>query len=695
MSNDDLEAEDRELLYQGMGLKDYKRAGSFACARVDGITAKTFNYDPEEWDAAISKINQWASTKAGGSKPQSGNGQLYQPMRDPYEIRVLHLSPGTGSDKLRGTLHHCSVELKRDDNRSRWAVSMDDFTTMVCYTALSYCWGPPVFEASIECDGHEKKITKSLETALRQLRQPDWPIVMWIDQICVNQDDDREKEQQIPLMGRIYTQAKDTVIWLGEGTAGSDAAMQLLDRINPCLQFRLTEMKPGELERIGLPPPDSLLWEELWKFLSRPWFTRVWIIQETILPAWGSLWVACGGNLVPWDIIDDCCNDLVTCGISRWLEASFGAIGTRDEDACQRALSLGEMRSDHLTSLNGSEIFSLLLKARNAQCYDPRDKVYGLLGVCSDEDRNAVTVSYAKECTAADLYRDVTSRYIGEKALRVGIAVCYADHESPDLPSWVPDWRLPSRVIPLGSSWAQGVYTAYGRLKGKVLHGVESRERGELCVQGLLVDSIAKVGEPAADPELTFTDPAANKTLLDCVKFVSQLQRDPPNDTIFNAFWRTLVAGKNGDGTLKCPPTFAEIFSLILDETTGGSPSLPGQTYSARQKRPKGKGRLELSNLTSRAPGETFQQIRTAMKRALQNRRLGATSRGYLGLFPERAREGDVMYVLENCTVPFVMRSAERHGGKLRLVGECYVDGIMEGEAVEAEDVSLEKIVLV
>lgn len=689
-----------EDIHDLMGLKNYNRAGQFAYARAEGATAATFNYPPEDWDAVVSAIRQWASTKVVSPSPKKEIGRLYQPMHDPNEIRVLELQPGSGDDKLRGKLHHCTVEFDHEIAveggfyRTKWALSTKDPSVMVCYTALSYCWGPPVFEASIECDGHEKKITKSLEAALRQLRQPDASIVMWIDQLCINQEDEKEKEQQIPLMGRIYSQSLNTIIWLGEGSVGSNSAMQLLEEVIPCLQFNLSDVGPDTFERLRLPSPDSKIWKELWDLLSRPWFTRVWIVQEAILPSASSLWVACGKVLVPWEILDYASNILVTCGISRWLTECFSSGGTEGDDVCQRLLSMVELRSDHQTSVNRSDIFSLLIKVRNAQCYDPRDKVYGLLGVCSDEDREAVSVRYANDCTAAGLFRDLTSRCLGKLSWRTCWVLSYVDHESPDLPSWVPDWRVPSRVVPMGNSWASGVYNACGRFKDKKLHDIDSRERGELCVQGVFFDTVVKVGDVLTDPDLTYTDPAVNnQTLLACVDFVSQNLQTSSCDTVFEAFWHTVVAGKNENGQLKCPPSFAEIFSLLLDESTGRSPSLPGQTYSTRQKRPKGKGRLELDNLSSRLPAQIFQNIRKAMQRALQNRRLGVTGKGYLGLFPQRTRDGDVIHVVNNCPMPFTMRGTE--GDKLRLVGECFVHGIMNGEAVEKEDLDLGKLVLV
>ncbi|KXX76432.1 Heterokaryon incompatibility protein 6, OR allele [Madurella mycetomatis] len=130
----------------------------------------------------------------------------------------------------------------------------------------------------------------------------------------------------------------------------------------------------------------------------------------------------------------------------------------------------------------------------------------------------------------------------------------------------------------------------------------------------------------------------------------------------------------------KSPSGFADIFSLLLDESTG--------------RRPGVKGRLELSNLGSRTAGKTFQEISVAVKAAMRNRRLGITNGGYLGLFPRQSKEEYAVCVLDCCHVPFVVRTAGQ-ASRFRLVGECYVHGITDGEAVAGEGVRIGDIILV
>lgn len=150
----------------------------------------------------------------------------------------------------------------------------------VWYTALSYAWGNPVFDRVIECDSFSKAITESLDAALRQFRRPDQSIMLWVDQICINQDDQEEKSRQIPLMSSIYKRALNTIGWLGMPTPETGNVLQLLEFTVAKLQYIQSVTCPDDFDTPNFLTADSILWEELWDFVSRPWFKRFWVIQE-------------------------------------------------------------------------------------------------------------------------------------------------------------------------------------------------------------------------------------------------------------------------------------------------------------------------------------------------------------------------------------------------------------------------------
>ncbi|RSL74446.1 hypothetical protein CEP53_000298 [Fusarium sp. AF-6] len=603
-------------------IKHYTYDGSFF-VRAEKVTAETVGIPPDEWDAILSqdsKNRQQPPVTTLNERALSTKA-LYKPIQGDYETPILEINPGSGNETLRGTLHHCWLDGDRLalHYARQWGVSTSDFTTPICYTALSYTWGPPVFEATIECDGHAKRITSGLEAALKQFRQPHDSIMMWIDQICINQDDEAEKKKQIPLMGRIYERARSTVIWLGEAGNGSSSALKLIERITSILHFTLSEVDMKSFQRIGLPVADSHAWKELWDLLARPWFTRVWIIQEAILSSLYQTWFACGDSFMPWNTLTTACCYLETCGISRKLHEKFGPGLKQQRDICEVVWNLDNERSDYKSG-PAPTLFKLLTKVRNSKCWDSRDRIYGLLGVCEGGDKEAVMKNDRIGSTAVDLYINMTTHHLFREpkiGMRLTTVLAALDHESSDLPSWVPDWRVPPRMYPLGEQFAHSVYQASGPFSKIMLRERESNkpimrindEKNELTIQGVFFDTLIDIGTLFTNPDLSNKNPTTeNQTLLEAVAFVSQLKQTGSEYNVFTALWKSLVAGKNGDGKLRSPESFAEVFSFLLDQTTGKSPSVLGQTYSIRQKRPRGKGGLELSSLETRTLGQTFQE---------------------------------------------------------------------------------------
>jgi hypothetical protein len=106
-------------------------------------------------------------------------------------------------------------------------ISLDD---QPLFTALSYVWGndPPGRQYFVECAESKLQVTLNCYSALRHLQRKLGQLTIWVDAICINQTDLAEKAEQIPLMGDIYSMADLVYIWLGDGTSGTDRAMQYI-----------------------------------------------------------------------------------------------------------------------------------------------------------------------------------------------------------------------------------------------------------------------------------------------------------------------------------------------------------------------------------------------------------------------------------------------------------------------------------
>ena len=134
----------------------------------------------------------------------------YSLLRDGH-IRLVHLSAGTRNDAL------CIQVLENVE-----------LETVPVYEALSYTWGDLNKECSISCGSERIAITANLAAALRQLRTPDKSRALWIDQICINQDDIDERNKQVSLMHKIYSKAENVVIWLGEEGPDDEMAFRFV-----------------------------------------------------------------------------------------------------------------------------------------------------------------------------------------------------------------------------------------------------------------------------------------------------------------------------------------------------------------------------------------------------------------------------------------------------------------------------------
>ncbi|KAK4203810.1 HET-domain-containing protein [Triangularia verruculosa] len=564
---------------------------------------------------------EWASTKRLAPRKTS-SGTLYQPIVDPYEIRVLEIKPGSNDDPIHCSLHHCSLEFKEIPRemiyisetsllktrhvatpQNKFGLLMNDLTKPIWYTALSYTWGLPVFDMVIKVDGHEKLVTKSLYGALQHLRQPGHSVVLWIEQICIDQDNKEEKAQQIPLMSTIYTRAINTMVWLGEGDADLAAAFDFVKDVPDLIQHSSAIRCPEDFERLCLPHPDSPTWKGVWDLVSRPWFQRLWIYQEVILSR--DIILACGGpqktkTRMSWDIFSGACLTIQEGGITQWLNLKH---------------SMTRVPEHWL-------IHPSLRSARQTLCYDARDKIYGLLGLIEIKD-NWIKINYHDHYTYPSLYHDVVVGLLKRNMAPLKVILNSIDHEplGGRCPSWVPDWSKPLETTALGyESSTTNVYNVCGAANPQkhprypTGYQILGPNNNELHIEGKVFDTITALSED-------FT------------------------------------------GMQPCPESFAEIFSLLLDETTGKSPSLPGQTYSPRQLRPLGKGKLTMASLESRQPKRTFEEIRVAMRKALRGRRLVRTERGYMGLVPRCARVGDKVGIIKGCWTPFVLRGEGSVGG--------------------------------
>jgi len=220
-------------------------------------------------------------------------------------------------------------------------------------------------------------VTKNVYLALRDLRYKEEDRVLWIDALCINQDDDVERGLQVQQMGSIYSMAERVLIWLGESCYDADCAMYYMEQ----LQKEGAQLSSGTRDILNEE------WVQLWKeviyslrpdqrgvlregcqnLLGRAWFKRVWIIQEAVNARAAE--IVCGGRSVSATIF---------ALMPSLLEFT-------PEPQCQPILEVmpGPPRNRSWL-IKKRDLHTMLTKFSRSEATDPRDNIYALLGISSD-----------------------------------------------------------------------------------------------------------------------------------------------------------------------------------------------------------------------------------------------------------------------------------------------------------------------
>jgi len=182
---------------------------------------------------------------------------VYTDLPNPTSIRLLTLLPTVVTDRLE-----CRLQVYQN---------LQDAPT---YEALSYVWGSEVKNRPLVCNGADMRITESLDVALRRLRGRD-SRVLWIDQICINQNNNEERSKQVQIMRDIFSSAQDVNIWLGEDSdRKAMAAKALLEKL---MYLFIDFTSKGEAEILVCQGfQETASWSN-WAFLSVPQrHGRIW-----------------------------------------------------------------------------------------------------------------------------------------------------------------------------------------------------------------------------------------------------------------------------------------------------------------------------------------------------------------------------------------------------------------------------------
>jgi ankyrin repeat protein len=304
---------------------------------------------------------------------------------DPYKYSPLNLE-------------ECSFRLIRLCRQEQGPVRcemfhawLDDTKDGVEYEALSYTWGDKNNLHEIEVSGMPFHVTENLHSALRHIRLRDKDRILWVDAICIDQDNPKERGHQVQQMSSIYQKAIRVIIWLGKSTFLTKMAFDYMRKLQEQALGHAYNTWTRSDERwqplrsnIELPLSstqeslDSFLREGVEHLLGRDWFRRAWIIQEVAQARAAE--VMCGAQSVSARIF---------AVIPSLLELTT-------KPHCQAILDVmpGPSRKTSWWA-EKRNLRTLLYKFRKSEASEPRDVIYALLGISSDkESANFPTPNY-------------------------------------------------------------------------------------------------------------------------------------------------------------------------------------------------------------------------------------------------------------------------------------------------------------
>lgn len=413
--------------------------------------------------------------------------------------------------------------------------------TVPRYEALSYTWESPMDKVEIFVSNKDNsrfssgylQIGKNLDCALRHLRLSDKPRALWADAICINQNDREERSRQVNRMGSIFSLAERVVVWLGPSSSSSLLALSTLDDLGRrVVVTKDTFSLPSpDMER-GTPcwagtesmlPYDVATWQALRNLLRRPWFQRMWVLQEVQLGNHRSI-LRCGSHCIPWQ---------------RFRHASVCLAS--NNHISQDLHPILQHHWAMCNSLVGVPLDRLFLWTTNRECSDAKDRIYGILSITPSWLREELVPDYS--LSLQDVYKAtllIDSRNTKRLDLLPFARGCDRMMTSQGWSTWVPDFR--------GRRTLCGALKEGGNFRASSFAAAEIRELSMNRIQlpGVIVDRICQFGPLGQISSISGMRQFLKSKEMDTLHTCSY----PMGGNLFDAYCTTFAVGCLKDWTL-------------------------------------------------------------------------------------------------------------------------------------------------
>ncbi|KAF2501313.1 hypothetical protein BU16DRAFT_577499 [Lophium mytilinum] len=612
----------------------------------------------------------------------------YSKLQGAHTIRLIELHPA----RYPGDDLHCSFYQ---------ADLVDNNRIPLSYEALSYAWGKPELPNVMWCDDTPSfrrgsrspserrdmwhlRITDSLNAALRAYRSTTKEIVFWIDAVCINQADSGEKMHQVKQMKRIYQEATRVQVWLGDEGQGGGQTLRWLEELGRWRQqfYPFTTMKLGKdvPQTVADSMQPSL--PTLQHFLTRSWFRRRWVIQEVTTSRAAIL--SCGPYQCDWDDFAEAIKFLydVDSRITLFRGTVLGVL---------QGLRLMDLMKSCPELTQGFGLLDSLNLFHAADTARAQDRILALLSFAENAE-SYIDFGQDYYTQSPEAFYTKFARNALERTQTLDILHLAGTFRPLDSASWVPDWRSSPRYRPFLNirKYSAGIGGPQDSLTPPTPI-IFSSGTNRLVIEGFVFDTIedrsdsisktpsfddicSMIPQYRAVARYTVDDDQETRRKLATTLIADQalserfpwlpMSRDTEEKASQTRLRRMLESG------------FEQLCRTAA--TSGGvSPGLTSPTPSWPSS--------HSSSPDTPRKHEYAQRYAALVSVTMSGRCLFRTASGHIGIGPEDLRNGDRIVVFVGARTPFVIRPGRGREG-FEVVGDCYVHGIMKGEALGRDE---------
>jgi hypothetical protein len=566
--------------------------------------------------------------------------------------------------------------------------------TLSPFVALSYVWGDLNDTLPICVSGNTISATRNLHEVLQSLWTLKFDQLIWIDALCINQQDLIERSTQVALMGDIYSRALYVLAFLSPLSNPFDLGMDYVAQSAADPELHYEPSLSPHLTVRGFDARDEALRDSIIALFATPWWTRVWTVQEFILAR--EVRFQCGQRVIDCETLQQGIQNLASheskcCWAARRPGDGYprGYLDYPSEAYNGLTLYNAALRMSNLSSIlrtdpsEAQDLLGVISLFRTRRCSDARDRVFGLSGLRLQTSKAKDTLPVDYTISTATLYRNLAMMLIERsKSLDVLSHVLHGpslEKRTMGLPTWVPDWD---------AALESDYHLVYHQRMNRISHFNASGDMkpywkensaGFITTQGFQIGQI----EDTAPGYPSTTSTLGGKSLIDTWRQLAGLPIEPQDldseamreGSRESAFLHTLCGG------IVFPPWNVD-------------PSMYARVYQAW-----------LTWFTHSMPAYLSEEIKEAarnfdflVKNVSMGRQFITTEDGHFGFGPELAQKHDTVVILSGGKLPYVLRKVSPSSGSgdaYEFIGDAFIYNAMAGEKVGSLTSHLKDIVIV